>query len=163
MAVGRSSEGNEDGGAACSSNFRGGDGPRAADDNVGPAKTLGHVGKERNDLGKDFAPRIGGPDSVIVAFASLMDDAEFFFSRSEAVHGIHKCAIDGQRTLTPSGDEQAQRISRLTRGNGKEFGTYGAAGNDGFFSPSLRRNFIASGNAVRKARQDFVGAASLGI
>ena len=92
-----------------------------------------------------------------------MDDAELFFSRSEAVHGIHKCAIDGQRTLTPSGDEQAQRISRLTRGNGKEFGTYGAAGNDGFFSPCLRRNFIASGNALRKARQEFVGEARLGV
>src|SRR5579859_845530 len=94
MAVGGSAKRDENGGAAGGGNFGGSNGAGAANDDVRPGKALGHVGHERDDFGEDFAAGISGAHRVVVAFAGLVNDAQFFFARGETVHGIHESAIN---------------------------------------------------------------------
>ncbi|MGA2099266.1 MAG: hypothetical protein ABSH39_23520 [Candidatus Acidiferrum sp.] len=104
VAVGGGTERNENGGTAGGCDFRRGDGSCPANDYVGPGKTFRHVGEEGDDLGVDFAARVGGADSIIVALASLVNDGKIGFAEGEEIHRVHEGAIDGQSSLAAAGN-----------------------------------------------------------
>ena len=163
MAVGGSPEGDENGGAARGGDFRSRDGSSAANDDVGPGKTLGHIGHEREDFSEDFAARVSSAHRVVIPLAGLMHDAQLIFSRGQVIHGIDECAIDRQSALAATGYEQPQWIRRLARRDGKEFGAHRATGNDGLSPPRLRRNFITGGDTLRETREKLVGETRFGV
>src|SRR5882762_5414481 len=72
VAVRRPSERDEDGGSARSGDFRCGDGSCPANNCISPGKAFRHVREEGDNLRVDFAPRIAGAYSIIIAFAGLM-------------------------------------------------------------------------------------------
>jgi hypothetical protein len=76
VAIGGGAEGDEDGGASGRRDFRGRDGARAADDQIGLGKSLRHVPDEGQYLRVDFTPRIGHAHGIIIALAGLMDDRD---------------------------------------------------------------------------------------
>src|SRR5215475_5801564 len=156
MAVRSAAKGDENGGAASGGDFcrRNCTGP--ANNHVSPCKALGHVRQERHDFRQAFSACIRGAHCVIVTFAGLMDDVQLIFSRCEQVHGIHKNAVNRQSTLAAASDEESYWLHWLTRGSGKKLWTHGTACNNGFFSPSPCRNFIASGDSLRNPRHQFV-------
>src|SRR3984893_14714854 len=108
VAVGGVPEGNENGGASGSGNFRRSDCARPADDDIRPGTALRHVVETGHNLRWKFAPRVCGAHRIIVALASLMHDGQFTLSRGQTVHRVDHRAIDHQRALAAAGDEQAK-------------------------------------------------------
>src|SRR5690348_8103457 len=92
-----------------------------------------------------------------------MQDIQLTFSLGKAIHGIHKGAVDGQSALASTSDEQPVRLLEFPRRDGKKFRTYRATCNNGLFSPALRRNFIARGNALRKFGEQLVRESGFGV
>ena len=112
VAVGGGAEGDEDGGASGGGDFRGRDGARAADDQIGLGKSLRHVPDEGQYLRVDFTPRIRHAHSIIVAFAGLVNDGDAIFLRGQQIRGVHQRAVDDQRALAASGDQDDETVRR---------------------------------------------------
>src|SRR6267143_3828148 len=163
VAVGGSSEGDKDSGATRGCDFRCGDGSCSANDHICPGKALRHVRQEGDNLRVNFAPRVRGAYSIIVAVAGLMHNGEFVLAPHEAVHRIHKNPIDRQRALATASDQQTKWLLQISRRNRKKLRPHGTPGNNCFVTPDLCRNFIAGCDSLGDSRQHLVRKTRLGI
>src|SRR5438477_4216556 len=103
MTIRGSTKGNENCRPARCRNFGGGNCSRAANNQIGPCKALGHVAEEWHNFGIEFAARISGSNRIVVALAGLVHNTQFILASSKEIHGIDECSIDEKRPLAASG------------------------------------------------------------
>src|SRR5437016_10518948 len=97
----------------------------------------------------DFAPRVSSTHCIVIALTSLMHDGKFILAHREAVHGVDKCAVDWQRPLAATGDEQPKRLFQSPRRYGEKLRPHRATRDNRLLSPIACRNFIAGRNSCR--------------
>jgi len=136
---------------------------RPADDQISLGKPLCHVPDEGHYLRVDFAPRIRHTHSIIVALAGLMNDRDAILVRGQHVPGIHERAVDDERALAASGNQNVERLSRCALRHGEKFRSHGNSCERRLAPPELRGRLVSRGDTGHHAREHAVGESRLSV